>query len=66
MIALVLIVCLSATSDACHEERPIVDLASPMAYMVQGQQIAAEWIGEHPKWELHGWKCQVGKRQNPI
>lgn len=66
MITLILIVCLSATPDVCHEEKPPVDVASPMSCMVQGQQIAAEWVSEHPKWQLSAWKCQFGAREKQI
>lgn len=64
MITLVLVVCLSSAPNVCREERPPVDVASPMSCMVQGQQIAAEWLSEHPKWHLSGWKCQIGPREN--
>ena len=63
MITLVLVVCLSATPDVCREERPPIDAASPMACMVQGQQIAAVWLEDHPKWRLSGWRCQFGRRE---
>lgn len=60
MITLVLVVCLSATPDVCREERPPIDAVSAMYCMVQGQQIAAEWLEEHPKWRLIAWRCQLG------
>lgn len=63
MITIVLIVCLSMTPSTCHEERPPVDVASPMQCLVQGEQIAAEWVEEHPKWRLDGWRCQFGPRE---
>jgi len=66
MLSLILVVCLSGTSDVCHEERPLVDLASPMSCLIEGQQIAAEWIEEHPKWRVQGWRCQMGARQKDI
>jgi hypothetical protein len=66
MITLVLIVCLSTTPDVCHEERPPIDVASPMACLVQGEIMAAQWMEEHPKWELHGWRCQTGARDKQI
>jgi hypothetical protein len=66
MITLVLVVCLSSTPNVCHEERPPVDVSSPMACLVRGEQIAAEWVGEHPKWQLTGWRCQFGPRENQI
>ena len=66
MITLVLIVCLSATPNVCHEERPPIDAVSPMACMVQGEAIAAEWVDEHPKYQLTGWRCQFGPREKQI
>ena len=60
MITLVLIVCLSASPEICREERPPIDGVNAMGCMVQGQRIAAQWVEEHPKWRLAGWRCQVG------
>jgi hypothetical protein len=28
------------------------------ACMVQGQQIASEWVSDHPKWMLTRWRCE--------
>ena len=63
MMTLILVVCLSSTPNVCREERPPIDAVSPMACMVQGQQIAAEWLEEHPKWQLAAWRCQFGRRE---
>ena len=63
MVTLVLVVCLSLSPTSCHEETPPVDVASPMACLVQGQQIAAEWVEEHPKWRINGWRCKIGPRE---
>jgi len=62
MMTLILVVCLSATPNVCKEERPIIEAMSPMGCMVQGQQIAAEWVEEHPKWQLSEFRCQAGQR----
>lgn len=62
MFTLVLVVCLSATPDVCREEHPPIDAVSPMSCVVQGQQIAAEWIEDHPKWQLAAWRCLFGNR----
>lgn len=64
-VILVLIVCLSTTPDVCHEERPLVDLASPMGCLLLGERIGADWIAEHPKWRLDRWRCESGPRQQP-
>jgi hypothetical protein len=63
MVALILIVCLAATPDVCREEQPPVDTANAMACAVQGQLIAQEWLDEHPKWLLRGWRCRLGRAE---
>ncbi len=65
MITLILVVCLASSPTICHEERPPIDVENPMACLVRGELIAAEWVDEHPKWLLSGWKCQFGARQQP-
>ena len=60
MVSLILIVCLAATPDICREERPAVDVASAMSCAIQGQLIASQWLEEHPKWMLRGWRCRSG------
>jgi hypothetical protein len=59
MITLILVVCLSATPDICREERPPIDVANPIQCMTQGEIVAAQWLEEHPKWQLAGLRCQV-------
>ncbi len=61
MISLILVVCLASSPDVCREETPPIDVDSPMVCMVEGQQIAAEWLEEHPKWSLHAWRCRFGQ-----
>jgi len=57
MTALVLIFCLQGTPGSCIEQRPIESLALP-ACLVRGQEDAQEWLAEHPKWVLSGWRCE--------
>lgn len=59
MTALIIVICLAAQPSVCREERPPVDV-SMVSCQVQGQLIAADWLSEHPKWTLRGWRCQVG------
>jgi hypothetical protein len=66
MVALILIVCLAATPDICREERPPLTIASTMACAVQGQAIAAQWLDDHPKWLLRGWRCRAGRAERAI
>jgi hypothetical protein len=63
MVALILIVCLAATPDICREEQPPVDVANAMSCAVQGQLIASQWLDEHPKWLLRGWRCRFGRAE---
>jgi hypothetical protein len=57
MTALVLVFCLQSMPTSCTEQRPAEDL-SPQACLVHGQQYAVEWLSEHPKWTLSGWRCE--------
>ena len=59
MVSLILVVCIAATPSDCHEERPPVDVAG-VTCMVRGELIAVEWLQEHPKWVLSGWRCKFG------
>lgn len=63
MVALILVVCLAATPDVCREEQPPVEVANAMSCAVQGQVIAQEWLDEHPKWTLRGWRCRFGRAE---
>ena len=60
MVSLILVVCLSAAPDVCREERPPLEAVSETSCMVQGQLLAAQWLDEHPKWALKGWRCRFG------
>lgn len=62
MVTLILVVCLAGAPDSCREERPIVDVSSPMSCMIEGQRYAIEWLEEHPKWRLEKWRCAFGVR----
>lgn len=57
MIAIVLTVCLITAPGICHDESPPIAVISGIQCMMQGQQIAAEWLEDHPKWMLQGWRC---------
>jgi hypothetical protein len=57
MTALVLVFCLQGAPGSCIEHRPLDSLALP-ACLVRGQEYAQEWLAEHPKWVLSGWRCE--------
>jgi len=58
MVHLVLTVCMMAWQAHCADERPILEEMTMMACMIEGQQVAAEWVEEHPKWMLARWRCE--------
>jgi hypothetical protein len=58
MVHLVLTLCLMTSQAQCRDERPLLEDMSAMACMMQGQQIAEEWLEEHPKWMLSRWRCE--------
>ena len=65
MTALVLVFCLQSPPSACAEQRP-AEALSLQACLVHGQQYAAEWLAEHPKWMLARWRCEQNvPRQQP-
>lgn len=57
IVQLVLVVCLSATPDVCREALPPGNF-SMLGCAIQGQVLAQEWLDEHPKWQLRGWRCR--------
>jgi hypothetical protein len=57
LVSLVLVFCM-ADSSACTEARPVTEDLSPMACMVRGQQVAQEWLAEHPGWQLSRVRCE--------
>lgn len=71
MITLILIVCSMAAPFDCKEVplRPVFSDGMgggvPMSMFdctMHGQQIAQDWLGEHPNWMLYKWRCQVDHR----
>ena len=65
MISLILIVCLAVSPDICREEQRPVDIGSAISCVTAGQLIALQWLDEHPKWMLRGWRCRLGKPESP-
>ena len=60
MLTILLTVCLQAEPTRCKDER--IDFSgSPMACLVQGSPIIAEWGSDHPEWTIKSWKC--GRRR---
>jgi hypothetical protein len=58
MVQLVLVFCMLASPTDCREERPMLEAMTLTRCMVQGQQIASDWLAEHPNWTLQRWRCE--------
>lgn len=55
---LVLVFCLISSPGSCQEERPELGPMSAASCLYRGQQYAAEWLADHPKWMLDRWRCE--------
>lgn len=61
MIAkLILVFCLSTNPTACKEWQPV----EASCYASAPQQLAVEWLRDHPGYELVKIKCQFGRREH--
>ena len=58
MTELVLVFCLAGVPGPCREERPLLEQMSLTSCLTEGQQYALEWLADHPKWALSGWRCE--------
>jgi hypothetical protein len=59
MVHIVFTFCMLAWQTHCQEARPVPESMSLTACMVQGQQIAQDWLADHPKWALSRWRCEM-------
>ncbi|MBX5452701.1 MAG: hypothetical protein K6U10_02055 [Acidobacteriia bacterium] len=61
MVQLVLVFCALAQPQLCREQRPVFDPPlTLMGCITGGQRSAAQWLAEHPNWELRRWRCETG------
>ena len=57
IIRLVITMCLATDPDVCHEQPiPIPDLTD-LACTMKGEEMAMEYLEDHPKWRLRRWTC---------
>ena len=63
MIAtIILVVCLTGAPDHCEDRDPLLPPVGLTECAVLGQQMARDWLEDHPKYALKGWRCQMGER----
>ncbi len=67
MIELVLVYCLSSDLDRCLEQREMrEEVGSAMECTMKAQTTAREYVEEHPRFRLQGWRCEVDHpKQSP-
>ncbi len=62
MVQLVLVYCLMADAKSCVERRPVSEFPlTPMACMVNAQPEAANYLREHPAYQLTSFRCEINK-----
>jgi hypothetical protein len=65
MTELILVFCLATSALSCAPGSPIevpipgVEISACLGSL-GAQETAAEWLREHPKYRLTGWKCRIG------
>ena len=66
VVEIVLVVCLLAAPEECHEERPVWETVSLERCVRDGQVQASIWVNEHPGYRLSRWRCEhPTARQQP-
>jgi hypothetical protein len=58
MIEIVVVFCLGASAE-CREIRHPMDSPLPMACVIAGQREAQDFLRDHPRWRMRGWRCEV-------
>ena len=63
MLLLILTVCTVAVPADCHDTRLQYTDMSPMACMMQGQQVAADFLDQHPGHRIERWRCTTADHE---
>ena len=68
MIQLVLVYCMIENASVCIEDRPTyADPISMDRCLTSAQTVAVEYVRDHPRWQLSGWRCEVDvPRKTPV
>jgi hypothetical protein len=60
MIQLVLVYCMIENASVCVEDRPTY--TEPMSLsgcMTSAQEVAVDYVRDHPRWQLSRWRCEI-------
>jgi len=53
-VTLVMIFCLAGSDcETVREPQP-----NAMTCFISAQELAVDWLGDHPGFELHSWRCE--------
>jgi hypothetical protein len=64
MIEIVLTVCALAQPARCEDQHLQYESAGSLTQCAMGAPpYIAQWIGEHPKWSVAKWRCEIPGRQ---
>ena len=59
---LVLVFCLASTPEYCREVRPVLEpLPADACTGIVAQELAAQWLEDHPLWTFKGSRCASGR-----
>ena len=58
MIELAFVVCLSAAPTTCENRALQFTDLTPTACVMGAQPQLAQWVGEHPGWNIQRWSCR--------
>ena len=48
-----------ADPGQCRDFKVQTDFKMPTKYCTMAAQpVVAQWAGDHPQWQIKGWKCQ--------
>ncbi len=62
MVQLVLVYCLMSDARSCVEKRPMAEFPmTAMACMISAQPMAADYLRDHPAYQLNSFRCEVDK-----
>ncbi len=62
MVQLVLVYCLMSDAKSCIEKRPVSEFPlSAMGCMVSAQPVAADFLREHPGYQLASFRCEIDR-----
>jgi len=71
LVTLSIVFCLATNPTQCQKLFPEPSETADLGLAscaIRGQQLAAEWLDEHPKWQLDRVRCTIGNelRQDDI